>query len=81
MASLYSLSLLSLLSLASAQSCKIQFDGRIPANFGAASFAATNNFFSSANVLGVGLSFGQLIQLPAVTPSLVRELRAGLRLI
>lgn len=64
------LSLLALLSLGTAQKCKIQFDGRIPANFGAASFSATNNFFSSANVLGAGLSFSQLI-IPGGAASLV----------
>ncbi|KAH8882963.1 hypothetical protein GQ53DRAFT_798555 [Thozetella sp. PMI_491] len=63
-------SLLSLACLAAAQTCKIQFDGRVPANFGAASFAANNKFFDSSNVLGTGLSFADVIELPAIGGSL-----------
>lgn len=64
-------SILTLITLASAQKCTLQFDGRIPATFGAVSFDAANDFFSQSNVFGQGLKFSQLIQLPAVTPSLV----------
>lgn len=63
-------SILSLLPLAAAQKCTLQFDGRIPGTFTAASFDAANAFFSQSNVFGQGLKFSQLIQLPSVTPSL-----------
>ncbi|KAK4458389.1 hypothetical protein QBC42DRAFT_290603 [Cladorrhinum samala] len=49
---------------ASAQSCALQFDGRVPANLGLAGFDAANQVFSNANVLGAGLKFSQLLQLP-----------------
>lgn len=62
--------ILTLLSLASAQKCTLQFDGRIPGTFNAASFDAANNFFSQSNVFGQGLKFSQLIQLPAAKGSL-----------
>ncbi|KAK3688852.1 hypothetical protein B0T22DRAFT_162731 [Podospora appendiculata] len=66
-----SLTVLSLLApLVSAQACKLQFDGRIPATLTAAGFDATNQFFGSSNVFGKGLAFSQLIQLPAITGSL-----------
>ncbi|VBB76803.1 Putative protein of unknown function [Podospora comata] len=54
----------------SAQSCRLQFDGRVPPSFGVAGFDTPNNFFSETNVLGAGLSFSQLIQLPAISASL-----------
>ncbi|KAH8912966.1 hypothetical protein BR93DRAFT_942705 [Coniochaeta sp. PMI_546] len=57
-------------SLRSPQKCTLQFDGRIPGTFTAASFDAANAFFSQSNVFGQGLKFSQLIQLPSVTPSL-----------
>ncbi|KAK3991101.1 hypothetical protein QBC44DRAFT_341429 [Cladorrhinum sp. PSN332] len=60
----------SLAAVASAQTCTLQFDGRIPANLGLAGFDTANQFFSNANVLGAGLSFSQLLRLPAVTGSL-----------
>lgn len=62
----------SLAATASAQSCALQFDGRVPANLGLAGFDAANQLFSNANVLGAGLRFSQLLQLPqAVGGSLV----------
>lgn len=64
-----SLSLLSCLALAAAQSA-IQFEGRIAAGTKVADFDATNDFFNNANVLGAGLKFSELIQLPGVTPGL-----------
>lgn len=54
----------------SGQQCKLQFDGRVPANFAVANFDTTNNIFNPSNVLGQGLKFSDLIQLPQVTPSL-----------
>lgn len=50
-------SFVSTLSLAlgvSAQSCKLQFDGRIPNNFQLAQFDTTNNIFNPKNVFGKG---------------------------
>ncbi|KAK3323163.1 hypothetical protein B0T19DRAFT_485598 [Cercophora scortea] len=71
MLSTQSLAFLSVLApLVSAQACKLQFDGRIPATLTAAGFDATNQFFGSNNVFGKGLAFSQLIQLPAITGSL-----------
>ncbi|ERT01205.1 hypothetical protein HMPREF1624_02447 [Sporothrix schenckii ATCC 58251] len=69
---MYSLSIafLALPLVASAQKCTIQFDGRVPSTFTAASFDTNNNLFSPSNVFGQGLKFSQLIQLPAVTGSL-----------
>lgn len=63
----------SLVTSVSAQSCRFQFDGRVPPSFGVAGFDTPNNFFSETNVLGAGLSFSQLIQLPAISASLVRS--------
>ncbi|OIW32631.1 hypothetical protein CONLIGDRAFT_699488 [Coniochaeta ligniaria NRRL 30616] len=63
-------SILTLLALTSAQKCPLQFDGRIPSTFTPTSFDAANAFFSQSNVLGQGLKFSQLIQLPSITPSL-----------
>ncbi|KAK1765884.1 hypothetical protein QBC33DRAFT_542795 [Phialemonium atrogriseum] len=73
MVSSRSFSAASVLSLASsvlAQTCTLQFDGRIPADFGVASFDTANNFFSSGNVFGQGLKFSQLLKTPAATGSL-----------
>ena len=82
------LPILSELSVVLAQSCDIQFDGRVSAGSAVADFDATNNLFSPDNVFGQGwdfippsmvrltldsgLKFSQLLELPAVTPSLVR---------
>ncbi|KAK4205001.1 hypothetical protein QBC40DRAFT_303021 [Triangularia verruculosa] len=60
----------SLVGLAAAQICGLQFDGRIPATLGVAGFDVPNQFFSESNVFGAGLSFSQLIQLPAISGSL-----------
>ncbi|KIH92659.1 hypothetical protein SPBR_02939 [Sporothrix brasiliensis 5110] len=65
-----SIAFLALPLLASAQKCTIQFDGRVPSTFTAASFDTNNNLFNPSNVFGQGLKFSQLIQLPAVTGSL-----------
>ncbi|KAJ9137509.1 Glycoside hydrolase family 131 protein [Pleurostoma richardsiae] len=60
-----------LISHSSAQKCSLQFDGRVPSTFSPVSFDSANNgIFSSSNVFGQGLRLSQLIQLPAVTPSL-----------
>ncbi|KAL1910034.1 hypothetical protein Sste5344_004223 [Sporothrix stenoceras] len=70
MFSVQSIAILALPLLVSAQKCTIQFDGRVPSTFTAASFDTNNNIFSPSNVFGQGLKFSQLIQLPAVTGSL-----------
>ncbi|KAK1758980.1 hypothetical protein QBC47DRAFT_436390 [Echria macrotheca] len=62
--------LFALSSLAAAQKCKLQFDGRVPSNSALTGFDAANQLFSSANVLGAGLKFSQLLKLPAITGSL-----------
>ncbi|KAK0741987.1 hypothetical protein B0T21DRAFT_360501 [Apiosordaria backusii] len=60
----------SLVRLTSAQSCNLQFDGRIPDTLDVAGFDSPNEFFSESNVFGAGLSFSQLLQLPPVPGSL-----------
>ncbi len=52
MASLRLSTALALLSLAAAQQCTLQFDGRVPGAFSAASFDAQNNIFNPSNVFG-----------------------------
>lgn len=37
------------------QQCKLQFDGRVPANFKPANFDTANNIFNPSNVLGKGM--------------------------
>ena len=56
----FSLSGLSTLLLASsfaaAQQCKLQFDGRVPANTAVKAFDANNNIFNPNNVFGAGMT-------------------------
>ncbi|KZL67610.1 hypothetical protein CT0861_02600 [Colletotrichum tofieldiae] len=59
-----SLTLLSLVSGAFSQQCTLQFDGRVPVGTEVEAFDATNNIFNSKNVVGAGLSFSQVLQLP-----------------
>jgi len=47
-----SLLLLCLSALATAQKCKLQFDGRVPGTFNAKTFDQNNNVFSPTNVFG-----------------------------
>ncbi len=49
-------SLLSALSVVAAQQCTLQFDGRVPGGFSAATFDAQNNVFNPANVFGQSMS-------------------------
>ncbi|TQN66910.1 hypothetical protein CSHISOI_08522 [Colletotrichum shisoi] len=44
--------------------CTLQFDGRIPKAFTAADFDGKTSPFNTANVLGKGLKFSDLIKLP-----------------
>ncbi|SPO01530.1 related to endoglucanase c [Cephalotrichum gorgonifer] len=53
-----------------AQECTLQFDGRVPADFAVADFDAANDLFNADNVLGEGLAFSDLIQLPAAGASI-----------
>ncbi|TLD15266.1 hypothetical protein PspLS_10667 [Pyricularia sp. CBS 133598] len=48
------------------QQCKLQFDGRVPANFQPANFDTANNIFNPDNVKGKGLKFSDLIELPTL---------------
>lgn len=60
-------------SLVAAQSCKLQFDGRLPTDLVAADLDATNDFFSNQFVIGKGLTVSQSVRiLPAAAGSLVR---------
>jgi hypothetical protein len=60
-------------SLAAAQSCKLQFDGRLPTDLVAADLDAANDFFSNQFVIGAGLTVSQAVRiLPAGAGSLVR---------
>ncbi len=43
---------LSALSLVAAQQCNLQFDGRVPGTFKAATFDTNNNVFNPSNVFG-----------------------------
>jgi len=65
-----SLSILALATAASAQSCALQFDGRVPAGSTPALFDAKTSPFGTTSVLGQNLKFSELIQLPSITGSL-----------
>ncbi|KAK0641908.1 hypothetical protein B0T16DRAFT_449239 [Cercophora newfieldiana] len=57
-------------ALVAGQVCDLQFDARVPADLGVAGFDDVNDVFSNANVLGAGLQFSQVIQLPNVGQAL-----------
>ncbi|GKT51964.1 uncharacterized protein ColSpa_12145 [Colletotrichum spaethianum] len=59
-----SLTLLSLVAGAFSQQCILQFDSRVPVGTEVEAFDATNNLFNPKNVVGAGLSFSQVLQLP-----------------
>ncbi|KAK6211299.1 hypothetical protein QIS74_10563 [Colletotrichum tabaci] len=59
-----SFALLSFVSGAVAQQCTLQFDGRIPVGTEVEAFDANNNIFNPKNVVGAGLTFSQVLQLP-----------------
>lgn len=48
----------------------LQFDGRVPAGTPLTAFDAPDSKFNPSNVFGKGLKPSQLLQLPAVAPSL-----------
>ena len=47
--------LTTLSALAVAQQCDLQFDGRVPSNFAAATFNSNNGIFDPNNVVGQGM--------------------------
>ncbi len=59
-------------SLVAAQTCKLQFDGRVPTDLTILDFNKANDFFSEKFVLGQGLVFSDALRLlPAGAGSLV----------
>ncbi|KAI0195575.1 hypothetical protein EV127DRAFT_459033 [Xylaria flabelliformis] len=50
-------------TLVASQQCELQFDGRVPSNFAAATFNSDNGIFDPDNVFGQGLKLGSVIQL------------------
>lgn len=64
-----------LFPLAYAQACRLQFDGRIPANLAATDLDVPNDIFSNSFVIGQGLSFSDALQFQSADAgSLVRHL-------
>lgn len=60
--------------LVAAQTCKLQFEGRVPTDLTILDFDKANDFFSEKFVLGQGLTFSQALRLlPAGAGSLVRH--------
>ncbi|RDW80951.1 hypothetical protein BP5796_05649 [Coleophoma crateriformis] len=57
-------------AVASAQNCSLQFNGRLPAGANPSSFDAKTSLFDSGSVFGKNLTWGSIIQIPAVTASL-----------
>ncbi|KAI1000341.1 hypothetical protein K3495_g7856 [Podosphaera aphanis] len=66
----YSLRILFLATTVISQKCQLQFDARVPANARVADFDVKTSLFSTDNVIGEGLKFSQVIQLPTVQPAL-----------
>jgi hypothetical protein len=67
------LSLLAASRLVAAQTCKLQFDGRVPEDLTIVDFDSPNDIFSEKFVLGKGLTFSEALRLlPAGAGSLVR---------
>ncbi|KAI1427307.1 hypothetical protein F5Y12DRAFT_783419 [Xylaria sp. FL1777] len=50
-------------TLVVSQKCDLQFDGRVPSDFSAASFNANNGVFDPNNVFGQGLDLGSIIEI------------------
>ncbi|KAI0105656.1 glycoside hydrolase family 131 protein [Nemania sp. FL0031] len=50
-------------ALVVSQQCDLQFDGRVPSNFAAATFDTNNGVFNPDNVFGKGLNLGSIVQL------------------
>ncbi|KAI1856852.1 hypothetical protein JX265_011177 [Neoarthrinium moseri] len=56
--------------LVASQQCDLQFDGRVPSNFVAATFDKANNVFNPDNVFGQNLTLSQVVQLQSNLSSL-----------
>ncbi|ORY70519.1 uncharacterized protein BCR38DRAFT_334322 [Pseudomassariella vexata] len=64
-------SFLSLVTLVVAQQCTLQFDGRVPSDFVAATFdTAANTMFNPDFTFGANLSISDVVEVPCVTSSL-----------
>jgi hypothetical protein len=61
-------------ALVAGQVCDLQFDARVPNDLGVAGFDGVNDVFSNTFVVGEGLQFSQVVQLPNVDQALVRPL-------
>jgi hypothetical protein len=59
-------------ALVAGQVCDLQFDARVPDDLGVAGFDGVNDVFSNTFVVGEGLQFSQVVQLPNVDQALVR---------
>ncbi|KAJ8125387.1 hypothetical protein O1611_g8252 [Lasiodiplodia mahajangana] len=62
-------------TLVVSQQCDLQFDGRVPSNFAAATFDTNNGIFNPDNVFGQGLNLGSIVQLQNSLSSLVSDAR------
>ncbi|KAL3426870.1 hypothetical protein PVAG01_00379 [Phlyctema vagabunda] len=69
-------SALALAAAAQAQNCTLQFEGRVPAGSTPQSFDVATSNFNPSNVFGKNLTWGKIIELPAITPSLF-DAKAG----
>ncbi len=68
----FALSLVTASCLVAAQTCKLQFDGRVGGDVTLADFDKPNDLFSEKFVIGQGLTFSQALRLlPAGAGSLV----------
>ncbi|KAI0908689.1 glycoside hydrolase family 131 protein [Ustulina deusta] len=57
-------------TLVASQQCDLQFDGRVPSDFTAATFNTNNGVFDPDNVFGQGLDLGSIVQIQDSLPSL-----------
>ncbi|KAK0620718.1 hypothetical protein B0T14DRAFT_457865 [Immersiella caudata] len=57
-------------ALVAGQVCDLQFDARVPDDLGVAGLDGVNDVFSNAFVIGEGLQFSQVVQLPNVDQAL-----------
>ncbi|KAI0537547.1 hypothetical protein GGR58DRAFT_471466 [Xylaria digitata] len=57
-------------ALVASQQCDLQFDGRVPSDFSAATFNTDNGVFNPNNVFGKGLDLGSIVQLQGSLSSL-----------
>ncbi|TGJ85671.1 hypothetical protein E0Z10_g3096 [Xylaria hypoxylon] len=50
-------------TLVVSQQCDLQFDGRVPSDFSAATFNTNNGVYNPSNVFGKGLNFGSILEI------------------